>query len=82
MFGMMDQAWVHAVAKGKCRIDPKRCGYCLKRREKGKVKLRRCVHCVENTKTNDYVKRYCSKLCQKKDWPSHRNECGELYPAE
>jgi hypothetical protein len=44
----------------------KQCSYCKEKAEK----ISKCANCL--------VARYCGKVCQKKDWKTHKIECATL----
>jgi hypothetical protein len=52
------------------------CAYCMKSEEQLGVPLTKlCANCLRG----DPFVRYCSKECQHKDWPRHRQMCGIQY---
>ncbi|KIJ28442.1 hypothetical protein M422DRAFT_270310 [Sphaerobolus stellatus SS14] len=71
--GEQDFQRVAVQTSEMCRLRaemPETCGTCLKPTTTPGERFRRCAEC-KNAK-------YCSRECQKKDWPRHRQECNEV----
>ena len=49
-----------------------RCGFCDFKEEDG-VKMKKCARCGQ---------RYCSKVCQRKDWKDHKIICNAIADGE